>query len=171
MVAINSTVIAEEHGSSWPGSHGLAIYFPEVSGDFNADYNSANILFPNDTRWDEFLQDFYASMGGSWVADARDQSQEYDASAAAGHQGWHIDLYDFGRRLIDETTGVIWVDFNHAGTENGTFDRPYNTLAEGVVAASPGNTICMKPGSSPETITITKAVVLRACGGTASIGE
>ena len=171
MVAVDTAVITEAHGATWPGSHGLAIYFPENSGDFNADYNGTNILFADDTRWEEFHQDFYASMGGSWVADARAQSQEYDASGAAGHQGWHIDLYDFGRKLIDNATGVVWVDFNYAGAENGTFDEPYNTLAEGVAAANAGDTICIKPGSSPETITITKAVTLRACGGPATIGK
>jgi len=171
MVAVETAVITEAHGATWPGSHGLAIYFPETAAEYNADYNGATILFPNDTRWEEFHQDFYASMGGSWVATARDQSQEYDANGGDPGGLWHIDLYDFGRKLIDNATGVIWVDFNYSGTESGTFDQPYNTLAEGVAAANSGDTICMKPGSSPETITITKAVTLRACGGPVTIGQ
>ena len=170
MMDIDSAVFAEEHGSWWPGSHGLAIYFPETSGEFNTDYTGGVVLLAQDTRWEEFLQDFYTFMAGSWVADARDQSQEYDASAAAGVQGWHIDLYDFCEKLIDNASGVIWVDFAYVGTENGTFDQPYNTLAEAVTAASSGETICIKPSSSDENITITKAMTLRASGGTAIIG-
>ncbi len=170
MMDIDSAVFAEAHGSGWPGSHGLSIYFPETSGEFNTDYNGAVVMLAQDTRWEEFLQDFHTFMAGSWVADARDQSQEYDASGAAGLQGWHIDLYDFCEKLIDNVSGVIWVDFAYVGTENGTFDQPYNTLAEAVTAASSGETICIKPGSSDENIAITKAMTLRASGGTVIIG-
>jgi len=170
MVAVDAAVIAEAHGATWPGSHGLAIYFPETQTEFNADYKGATILFPHDTRWEEFLQDFYASMGGSWVATARDQSQEYD-TCPPNLCPHHIDLYDFAEQLTGGATGTSWVDFNYVGTENGTFDQPYNTLAEAIAAANPGDTICIKPGSSPETITITKAVTLRACGGPVTVGK
>ncbi len=169
MMAIDSAVFAEKHGSSWPGSHGLAIYFPEDSWNFNPDYNSTNILFAQDTRWDEFLLDFYGAMGGSWVADARDQSQEY--STCGGWCPHHIDLYDFCQELIDNATGVVWVDFAYVGDENGTFDQPYNTLWEAATYTVGGRTICIKAGSSAETLTITKALTLRACGGTVTIGE
>jgi len=64
----------------------------------------------------------------------------------------------------------VWVDFNHSGTENGSYDHPYNTLAEAVTAASGGETICIKPGSSDETITITKVVTLGTCTGPVIIG-
>lgn len=170
MMAVNAGVISEEHGDDWPGSHGLAIYFPEVVGDFNASYNSATILFPANTRWDEFLQDFYSFMAGSWIADARDESQEYDANGSDPGGFWHIDLYDFCLKLIENAPGVLWVDFAYLGTELGTYDMPYNTLAEAVTAAGANETICIKAGSSTETLTVIKAVVLRACGGTVTIG-
>jgi hypothetical protein len=169
MSAIESAVMAEAHGSSWPGTHGLAIYYPEFVGEFNSDYNGTTILFPLDTRWDEFLSDFYASMTGSWVADARDQSQEYNA--CSGWCPYHIDLYDFCEKLTENASGLIWVDFAYAGVESGTYHQPYNTLAEGVITAAVGQTVCIKPGSSSETLDIAKELNLRACGGMAIISE
>lgn len=169
MTAIDDAVFAEAHGTSWPGSHGLAIYYPESSANFSSDYNGTTILFALDTHWEEFLSDFYTYMSGSWVADARDTSQEY--STCGGWCPHHIDLYDFCEKLIANASGLVWVDFTHSGTENGTYQYPYNTLAEGVTAASAGQTVCIKPGSSPETMDITKQLNLRACGGMAIVGE
>ncbi|MCK4578784.1 MAG: S8 family serine peptidase, partial [Candidatus Marinimicrobia bacterium] len=71
-----------------------------------------------------------------------------------------------------DNLNCVWVDFNYSGMiEMGLFDLPYNTLAEAVDAAGVGKTIAIKAGSSPETITITKEVTLRACGGTVTIGQ
>jgi hypothetical protein len=169
MTAIDDAIIAEAHGTSWPGSNGLAIYYPESSTNFNSDYNGTTILFPLDTHWEEFLSDFYTSMSGSWVADARDSSQEF--STCGGWCPHHIDLYDFCKQLIEQASGLVWVDFTYAGVESGTYDQPYNTLAEGVSAAAAGQTVCIKPGSSSETLDITKELNLRACGGMAIVGE
>jgi hypothetical protein len=169
MTAVDDAVFAEAHGTSWPGSHGVAIYYPESSVNFNSAYNGTTILFALDTHWEEFLADFYSSMSGSWVADARDQSQEY--STCGGWCPHHIDLYDFCEKLIANASGLVWVDFYHAGTEMGTYHYPYNTLAEGVAAASAGQTVCIKPGSSAETMDISKQLNLRACGGMAIIGQ
>jgi len=94
MDEVNTTVIHEQHGASWPGSHGLAIYFPATQGEFNTDYNGTIIDFAADTSWDEFLSDFYGSMGGSWIDRARNQSQEY-------YYNEHIDLYDFCEKLVN----------------------------------------------------------------------
>ena len=162
-------VLSESHGSSWPGSHGLAIYFPETSVEFDNDYNNTNILFANDTEWEEFLQDFYSSMGGSWVADARNISQEYDV-ADPGFIGRHIDLYDFCEKIILSAINTLWVDFSWNGLEMGTYFQPYNTLLEGVSASSPGGNICIKEGSSSENLVIDKGLRIRSCG-TATIGN
>lgn len=93
---IDQTVIDEHHGSSWPGAHGLAIYFPQYEGDFDPDYNGSNINFAADTLWEEFLADFYASMSGSWIALARSGAQEF-------YYPQHIDLYDFCENLVSWT--------------------------------------------------------------------
>jgi hypothetical protein len=171
MTAMDAAVIAEAHGTSWPGSHGLAIYFPETPGEFNSDYNGTTILFALDTQWEDFLSDFHASMTGSWVADARDQSQEYDANGGGAGGWWHVDLYDFCEKLIENASGLIWADFDYIGVESGTYDQPYNTLTEAVTAAGSGQTVCIKPSSSSEILDITKELTLRACGGMAIVGE
>ncbi len=169
MMAVDSAVLAERHGSSWPGSHGLAVYFPEESFDFDSNYTGTTIQFPQDTRWEEFLQDFYASMAGSWVADAREQSQEYDA--CPGGCPHHIDLYDFCERVTESAPQALWVDFHFMGVEEGTFDQPYDTLAEAVAAASSGEAAFIKLGSSTETLIVSKALTIAGAGGAVIIGQ
>jgi hypothetical protein len=92
MAEIANAVINEKHGSAWPGAYGLAIYFPENLFSFDTDYNGTIIDFPNDTQWEEFLQEFYSSMGGSWIYEARIASQEFEYPE-------HVDLYHFCERL------------------------------------------------------------------------
>ena len=65
----------------------------------------------------------------------------------------------------------FWVDFNYAGTENGDFYTPYNTLTEGVNAAPAGCTLNLKAGSRNESITISKALTLGAYNGLVNIGQ
>jgi len=47
------------------------IYFPLQESDFDPAYNGANLDFAANTQWDEFLQEFYHSMTGSWVWQVR----------------------------------------------------------------------------------------------------
>ena len=94
MDEVDTAVIHEHHGPSWPGSHGLAIYFPATQGQFDPDYNGTVINFPADTLWEEFLADFYTAMGGSWIEAARLASQEY-------YDDEHIDLYDFCEHIVN----------------------------------------------------------------------
>jgi hypothetical protein len=67
----------------------------------------------------------------------------------------------------------VWVDFDYAGSlQTGDFLYPYPTMAQGVSAVPSGGTILIKaPGSSPETITISKPMTVRAVGGTVTIGQ
>lgn len=92
---LDNTVINEKHGAGWPGANGAAIYFPEIAAGFNSDYNGTIIQFPNDTQWEEFLQAFYSSMSGSWIAERRDATQEF-------FDNDHIDLYHFCELLMLE---------------------------------------------------------------------
>ncbi|MBN1846203.1 MAG: hypothetical protein JW810_11005 [Sedimentisphaerales bacterium] len=116
MTAIDSAVIAEAHGTGWPGSHGLAIYFP-TSG-ISTSYTGSVVLFPGATRWEEFLADYQSGMGGSWVADARAISQVYGITD-------NVDLYDFCQNLVDLAPDDLMVTpdepFVSAGDPGGPF--------------------------------------------------
>jgi len=59
MNAVDNAVIAAYGDNMLPDSNGLAIYFPEIEGSFDDDYNELIIDFPGASDWDEFLQWFY----------------------------------------------------------------------------------------------------------------
>ena len=73
------------------------------------------------------------------------------------------------------TDGDTWADFNYQGApnfpENGAFDYPFNTLAEGVAAVNYGGTLHIKTGSSPESANINKHLNIRAYNGPVNIGR
>jgi hypothetical protein len=70
----------------------------------------------------------------------------------------------------ESTTDVVWVDFGAGGTENGGFDYPFNTVAEGDSALLSGGTLVIKAGSSSETIRFDKPMTVKAYGGKVRIG-
>jgi hypothetical protein len=72
---------------------------------------------------------------------------------------------------LDVYCHATWVDFAYSGSENGTFQKPYNTVAEGVSAVPAGGALIIKAGSSSETPTISKGMTIRSYGGAVSIGQ
>jgi hypothetical protein len=71
----------------------------------------------------------------------------------------------------------VWVDFNWAGTQNGSFIFPFDTLTEGVNRCLPNSqdlpeqpTLHIKAGSGGGAITISKPMTIQACGGTVTLG-
>ena len=74
--------------------------------------------------------------------------------------------------VINIGRGEVWVDFNYSGPiELGTFNNPYNTLAEGVNTVAEDGTIRIKAGSRNETAVITRKVKIESFGGPATIGR
>ena len=69
--------------------------------------------------------------------------------------------------------GPVWVDFDYStnSPQLGTFAQPFSTLAQGTNAVAIGGTISLKPGHSPETMKIAKAMKLTAVGGIATVGR
>lgn len=69
---------------------------------------------------------------------------------------------------------VVWVDFAHAGAEDGSIESPYNTLAEAVAHVPDHGIIKIKAdtatNTSPETPTLTKPMTIEANGGAVTIG-
>lgn len=64
----------------------------------------------------------------------------------------------------------VWVDLAYPGVELGTAAAPYDTVAEAIAGATPGETIYLGPLDSHETLTITKACRLDSGTGTARVG-
>jgi len=70
-----------------------------------------------------------------------------------------------------ERSPKVWVDFGYAGTQDGGYSRPYNTLGGALAVTGAEWTIRMKPGSTSERPTIAQPVRLEAVGGAVVIGE
>lgn len=64
-----------------------------------------------------------------------------------------------------------WVDFNFAGSEDGSFEHPFNTFDEGVNAVLEGATLHIKAGASAEAMTVRKRMTLQAYNGLVTIGR
>jgi hypothetical protein len=79
----------------------------------------------------------------------------------------------FGReRDTPPPTNTIIVNSgNLSGYEDGSFLHPYNTVTEGHFAAMPGDTILIRAGSYPETLTLRTRTTIKSEGGTATIGR
>ena len=60
-------------------------------------------------------------------------------------------------------------DFSVA--QHGTFGFPYDTVIEGVDRAKPGWTVLIRAGTYPETLMISKKLVIEAEGGTVVVGS
>jgi hypothetical protein len=94
----------------------------------------------------------------------RDELLLYGGSSEhSAHDTWRLHLAE------------TWVDFSSLGFpfvfEFGTFELPFNTLAEGVAAALPGTIVQIKSSSTRETIHIDKPLFVRAWGGPVTIGR
>jgi len=96
--------------------------------------------------------------------------------AASGYDlctGWGTPT---GQNMIDALVGMtkaVYVDFNYNGSPQlGTYDYPFQTLAQGTNAVTSGGTIIFKTaGSSPETMRISKPMTIISIGGQASVGN
>ncbi len=61
MNAVTGAVIAENHGSYWPGAHGISVYFPGSKERFDSKYNGDSdwLQFTRNTAWDDWLRSYY----------------------------------------------------------------------------------------------------------------
>jgi len=116
---ITDIVVAEEHGSGHPNSHGLTIYFPKSDDDYLSSYNQTK--FANDTAWDEFLYHYYTYVpplvkeGNTLLVDD-DNGLGYETyyMEALDNSGYEYTYYPrefYGSPTIDilsEYSAVIW---------------------------------------------------------------
>lgn len=71
--------------------------------------------------------------------------------------------------------GPVWVDFHYSGTQNGSYQNPFETLALGVFYVASGGTISINAGTQPstsaETMTISKPMTITSFNGPSTIGR
>jgi len=70
----------------------------------------------------------------------------------------------------------VWVDFNWRGGQNGSYFQPYTSVALGAIRIldnPPADlpVLHIKAGSTSETLTIDKPMLVEACGGVVTIGQ
>ena len=111
---------------------------------------------------------FYSNPNRSFNGVATGTSSRNNVATIASRQNF---VESFRQSRIN-----VFVDFGANGSENGSFQNPFDTVLEGVnqtladpVADIPELTI--KAGSTSETLTISKPMIIRACGGTVTIGN
>ena len=66
---------------------------------------------------------------------------------------------------------TTWVEFGYFGIENGSFPYPYDRLAEGLGFTAEDGVLTFKAGSTPDTATFTRRMLIRSYGGPATIGQ
>lgn len=68
----------------------------------------------------------------------------------------------------------VWVDFGFVGSEDGSYENPFDTLTEGLTNAAPSATIRVRGDTgapvSNETMTIDQVVMIEAVNGAVNIG-
>ncbi|HXC99460.1 MAG TPA: NF038122 family metalloprotease [Verrucomicrobiae bacterium] len=69
----------------------------------------------------------------------------------------------------------VWVNFNYSGTQNGTYQNPYETLSQGASAVASGGTVAInatvQASHSAQTLTISKAMTIISVNGPSTIGQ
>lgn len=79
--------------------------------------------------------------------------------------------YAASHPCFDVPVAVVWVDFTHAGSEDGSYARPYNTLAEGLAAVPTGGVLRFMAGATSATATVNRGMTLQAPLGPVTIGQ
>ena len=113
------------------------------------------------------------SLGGSdmWTSDMVTPLLRW-FSGGESKTRLHVLPFNFGANVITvEWWSEVWVDFSYTGLGYGTFDRPFNTLALGLLAVSDGGVLHIKTGTSAETATMSKRMTLQAFNGLVTIGQ
>jgi len=111
MEAVKNTVLHEQHGSSWPGAHGISIYFPASLAGYDGQYDGKQGLleFTANTQWDEWLRAFYVGV----IIDAYEPdntSGEANPIASGAPQTHSIEPLgdeDWVRFELDEESAVV----------------------------------------------------------------
>jgi V8-like Glu-specific endopeptidase len=95
------------------------------------------------------------------------------ASAAGNNFGTSVDVEDMESAILAfHGTSAVYVDSSHPATsETGSLFYPYDTIAEGISAASSGGTVVIAGGTYNEILTINKNITLKATGADVIVGN
>lgn len=142
---------------------------------------------PPGTDADQFQITSDTSPGTLSPSQTRDVTVVFDPDSNEGKVAflriYSNDTHQWRERIplggfaFDGTATTAWVDFDFVGDEEGTETAPFDTVAEGVGFVMAGGTVNIQPGTTPETITIDKAVILinigaaRGGSGVVRIGD
>ena len=72
---------------------------------------------------------------------------------SSGRSGYSNEAYSMAGN-------VIWVDDSNTGFEDGSQQHPFNTINEGIQAATSGYVVCVNPGTYHETVSMKTGVNL-----------
>ncbi|MEQ8767793.1 MAG: hypothetical protein RL885_28075 [Planctomycetota bacterium] len=85
------------------------------------------------------------------------------------HRGQHrLVVFTFGRGVFERIVpgpSLIYVDRSASGSEDGTFEHPFDTVAEGIAAAPPGGIVMIRSNNYLEPQVTTKSVTLVTYSG------
>jgi hypothetical protein len=132
----------------------------------------------DDPAYQEGLGDLWEWDGSQWILSSTDGPRHYRPAMAFDSRRGEAVVFGGGRNREFELRETwllklheTWVDFSYFGVETGTFDAPFNTIAEGVNAAPAGGILKIKAGTSPERLTISKQLSVQAIGGPVTVGQ
>ncbi len=107
MDAVDEVVLAERHGSYWPGANGVTIYFPAQPSGWDSAYDGDNdyLDFTAETRWDDFLV-AYLELAGICEPDVH-EPDDGPATATAIEVGGKPQQHGF----CPESDVADWISF------------------------------------------------------------
>jgi M6 family metalloprotease-like protein len=97
------------------------------------------------------------------------QSYQGGTIALTGTAVWNVSAA--GPSMSFNASKSLWVDFNYVGPSDGTFARPYSTLAAAAAAAISGERIICKSAYGHQYPTINKPLTVVTYQGVTSIGN
>lgn len=141
---------------------------------FTTDPNAASYFsLDGTTLLARFNQSQYGDFGdwfgptGQTPPEVQDAFGTLGATPVLGVELRVLDAIGYSRTPVP-----VWVQYGLGDLGNGTYARPYNTLARGTDAVQIGGTILFKyPGSTPEKPSLSKPMTIGAVGGPATIGN